>query len=225
MKLSKARLIKLLKPRLESLSYVEFKDSRSGFQGLFVKKVNTDFYLSLGLTIHRYYDSAFTGDFYLSKSTIIGATWGDIPRDSYKRPGFLLTQEERSVYYTDEINVKGSYDIWWNGNNEDSINDFFKVIEITEPRFINQIDLFNKIEQSTEIAVLSNHAKAVKDIIATNKIEGSYSFLPVKEVDNIPLIWFKASEKVLKENKGILNANTVIRLASDAYRQYQLDNA
>ena len=176
MRLSKAKLIKLLKPRLESLRYVEFKDSRSGFQGLFVKKVNTDFYLSLGLTIHRYYDSAFTGDFYLSKNTIIGATWGDIPGDSYKRPGFLLTKDERSIYYKDEINVEGSYNIWWDGNNADSIDDFLKVIETTEPRFINQIDLFNKIEHSKEIAILSNHAKAVKNIIATNKIEGSYSF-------------------------------------------------
>jgi hypothetical protein len=45
-------------------------------------------------------------DYYLSKTTKIGATWGDIPNESYKRPSFLLTDLERSIYPENEINVK-----------------------------------------------------------------------------------------------------------------------
>jgi hypothetical protein len=224
MKLSKAKLIKLVKPQLNQLGYIDFKDSLSGYQGLFSKKIENGFYLTLGLIIHRHYDSAFTAEYYLSKTTRIASIWDDIPKESSERPSFLLTDAERSIYPEDEINVKGAYDIWWDGNNEKSVLDFLRVIELTEPRFINQIDLIKKINQSKEVNVLSNYSETVKNIVATNQAEGKYSFLPTKQVDEIPIIWFKASEKVLEENKGILNANTVKLLAADSYRQNQLDN-
>jgi len=164
-------------------------------------------------------------DYYLSKTTTIGATWGDIPNESYKRPSFLLTDLERSIYPENEINVKGAYDIWWNGNDQKSVSDFLRVIELTEPRFINQTDLVEKITQSQEVKILSNYCMKVKSIVATNQADGTYFFLPEKEVDGIPIIWFKASEKVLKENNEIINAHKVRRLAADAYRQNKLDNA
>lgn len=224
MKLSKKKLIKLVRPSLKKLGFTEFKETTEGSQGFFAKKLKNDFYLVLGLIIHRYYDSAFTGAFYLSKTTRWASVWGDIPNESYKRPGHLLTDVERSIYPEDEINVKGSYDIWWDGNNEKSVLDFLRVIELTEPRFTNQTDLIEKINQSKEVNILSNYSEKVKNIVATNQADDTYSFLPAKEVDEIPIIWFKASEKVLKESKGILNANTVKLLAADAYRQKQLEN-
>lgn len=224
MKLSKAKLIKLVKPWLEELGYREFKETIEGSQGFFVKKLEKGLYLTLGLIIHRYYDNAFTGAFYLSKTTRWASVWGDIPNESYKRPGHLLTDEERSIYTEDEINIKGAYDIWWDGADEKSVLDFLRIIELTESRFINQPELLHKIEQSQEVQILSNYSEAVKRIAATNQINGSFSFLPSKEVDKIPVIWFKAAEKVLKENKSILNKNTVKLLAADAYRQKQLDN-
>ncbi|PRZ22808.1 hypothetical protein [Flavobacterium granuli] len=42
----------------------------------------------------------------------------DIPNDSYKRPGHLFTDEKRSIYIEDESNVKGAYDIWWDGSDK-----------------------------------------------------------------------------------------------------------
>ncbi len=69
------------------------------------------------------------------------------------------------------------------------------------------------------------YAEKVKETVSKNQMDGTFTFLPAKEIDDIPLIWFKASEMVLKENKEILNAHTVRRLAADAYRQYQLDYA
>jgi hypothetical protein len=77
MKLSKGKLINSVKPKLKILDFTEFKDT--GWQGIFSKKIDKGFYLTLGLTIHRYYGTAFTGDFYLSTNTCIGAQWGDIP--------------------------------------------------------------------------------------------------------------------------------------------------
>ena len=53
MKLSKAKLIKMVKARMEDLGYTEFKESTGGSQGLFVKDLGGSFYLTLGLTIHR----------------------------------------------------------------------------------------------------------------------------------------------------------------------------
>ncbi len=111
MKLSKAKLIKLVKPKLEDLGYTEFK--YSGWQGLFVKKLEDGLYLSLGLTIHRYYDTAFTGDFYLSTNTCIGAQWGDIPKECYKRPGHFLLKEERELYLDKEHNETGVVVVGW----------------------------------------------------------------------------------------------------------------
>ncbi|PLK42102.1 hypothetical protein [Emticicia sp. TH156] len=223
MKLSKAKLIKLVKPKLLDLGFTEFRETTEGTQGFFVKKLRNELYLSLGLIKHRYYESAFTGAFYLSKTTRWASLWGDIPSESYKRPGYLLTDEERSIYPENELNTKGTYDIWWNGNDEKSVLDFLRVIELTEPRLLNHFGLIQKIEQSQEVQTLSNYSEAVKKIVSSNQINGSFSFLPPKEVDEIPIIWFKASEKVLKESKGIVNLNTVKLLATDAYRQKQLD--
>lgn len=222
MKLSKAKLIKLVKPKLESLGFTEFKETTEGSQGFFVKKMDNGFYLTFGLIIHRYYDSAFTGAFYISKTTRWASVWGDIPNESYKRPSYLLTDVERSIYPDDEINVKGAYDIWWDGSDEKSVLDFIRVIKLTEPRFINQPELIGKITQSKEVKTLSLYAEKVKEIVSKNQMDGTFTYLPAKEIDDIPMVWFRASEKVLKENKGILNKNTVKLLASDAYRQYKL---
>lgn len=224
MKLSKGRLTKLVKSGLENLGFVEFKDTVNGTQGFFTKKLESGLYLTFGLIIHRFYNDSFTGAFYLSKTTRWGSVWDDIPKESYRRPGYFLTYNERSIYPESEINTIGSYDIWWNGSDERSILDFLRVIELTEPRFANQPDLIKKIENSQEIKTLSEYADRVKDLIGKNQLDGSYKFIPSKEVDNIPMDWFKASEKVLNDTKGILNPNTVKLLASDAYRQYCLDN-
>jgi hypothetical protein len=214
MKLSKAKLIKLVKPKLESLGFKEFKDTKV-WQGLFIKKLDNSLYLSLGLTIHRYYENAFTGDFYLSTNTCIGAQWGDIPKEIYKRPSNFLTDVERSIYPADDINIKGTLDIWFYGDEEKSILDFITVI---------QIGLLQKIEQSKEVKKLTNYSEAVKKLVITNQINGTFTFLPIKEINEIPLIWFKASELILKESNDTLNTHSVIRLASDAYRQHQLTN-
>ena len=94
MKLTKVKLIQAIKPGLEKLGYLYLKDSISGAQGLFGKKLSNEMYLTLGLTIHRFYDDAFTGSFYLSKTTEWAACYGNIPKECYKRPGYFLSKED-----------------------------------------------------------------------------------------------------------------------------------
>jgi hypothetical protein len=218
--ITKAKLLKLLNPHLKKLGFIEFKDSNLGFQGLFCKKIKNGLYLTLGLTIHRYYDNFFTGDYYLSKNTIIGATWGDIPNESYERIGFLLKDTERAIYPEDEINVKGTHDIWWNASEEKSVLDFLRVIELTEPRFINQPELLLKIRESQEVKILFTYSKEVREMVASNLLNETTE----KKHGETPKIWLTAAEQVLKNNKEIVNTYTVKRLAMDAYRQKQLDD-
>ncbi len=113
--------------------------------------------------------------------------------------------------------------MWWDGGNQKSVSDFLSVIEITEPRFINRPELFKQINRSHEIKTLTNFAKKVITLVKKDNLKGTYSFIPTKEIDNIPNIWFKASEEVIANAKDILNKHTVFRLAADAYRQYVLD--
>ena len=90
MKLKKAKLISILKQDLESLGFVYFRDSSPLFQGTFYMKVEGDMFLALCLVINRFYDSLFTASYYLSPTTCVGATWGDIPKDSYESLGIFL---------------------------------------------------------------------------------------------------------------------------------------
>jgi len=136
-----------------------------------------------------------------------------------------LTDSERTIYSETEINAKEIYDIWWDGKDKDSLSQFLNIIQITESRFLNQTDLFTKVELSTEVNLLSKYSHKVKELINEKSIMNrAYKFLPTKEIDNIPIIWFMAAEVVLTDENGILNSNTVKLVAADAYRQYLVDS-
>jgi hypothetical protein len=221
MKLRQKELIKLVKPDLEKLGYIPFKDHYWGT--LFSKKINTELYLTLGLTNHRFYDSLFTCDYYLSKTTTIATFNGDIPNDCYVRPGKFLTDDERIILLDPTNNQPRSWNIWMDGFEDAQIANFIKVIEITEARMINQPDLILRIEQSKDVELLSSQANAVKKKVVENQVSGNYSFVPPKAIADIPLVWFQASEQVLLDTKSQINKDLVISLASDAFRQYSLD--
>lgn len=61
MKLTKDKLIYRIKISVEKLGYKFFKESITGAQGFFSKKLENGLYLSLGLSIYRYSDDAFCG--------------------------------------------------------------------------------------------------------------------------------------------------------------------
>lgn len=221
MKLTKAKLNKILKPSLEGLGYIWFKDTISQFQGLYVKKVFSDLFLTLGINISRYYDNSFTGDFYLSKTTRIGSVWGDIPEKSYQRVGSLLTEDELKNYMVDGTIIK---DIWWNNLITASVDDFIFRVKQCEHRICNDVVLREQIEKSIEVNKLHEYALKVIENVDTIPNRCNYLFIPSKEIDDIPMKWFMAAEEVLSSSNSIVNKNTVKDLASDSFIQFKLLN-
>ena len=214
MKVTKAKLIKALKCEMENLGFYWFKDSISGAQGLFAKKVDDALYLTVGMTIHRYYDDAFTADLYLSKTTNIYCTWGDIPKDCIERPGFLMTEEELAKY------KEGNNDIWWSC--EKSLDDFLLSIRLSEQRMCHNEDLIKRIRNSRDVTNLWTISSMIKKNV-NNVPNTGYLFIPEKGIDDIPLNWYKAAEWTLHEMGEDINLKIVKFHASDAYRQFILD--
>ena len=219
MKLTKNKLIYLVKDELEKLGYTYITDSLTGAQGLFAKNVKGIYYITLGLEISKYYDSMFSASYYLSKTTRWSSVWGDIPRDSFERVGVLLHRNERNKFLSDEYNREGVVDAWWNIEEPRSIPNFIETIKISGVRFQDNIMLIKSIDESSEIAELFELAQKTKDAVKNKQICCTLEYQPNKIIDEIPVIWFEAAESVLRNNKGILNKNTVKLLAADAWRQ------
>ncbi len=222
MKLTKNKLIYLVKDELEKLGYTYITDSLTGAQGLFAKNVRGIYYITLGLEISKYYDSMFSASYYFSKTTRWSSVWGDIPRDSFERVGVLLHRNERNKLLSDEYNKEGVIDAWWNIKEPTSIPNFIETIKISEVRFQGNKMLIKSIDESTEIAELFELAQKTKDAVKNKQICSKLEYQPNKIIDEIPFIWFEAAETVLRNNRGILNKNTVKLLAADAWRQVTL---
>lgn len=221
MKLTKQKLLQITRDRLIECGYLEIENTFFGADGLFIKRVSDEFFLTLGLIISRYYDSKFTASYYLSKTTRWGSIWGDIPKESYKRVGYFLNNQERKALLDEEYNKEGVRDAWWDVNDIRSINNFISTVSISEQRFLEQPDLFKKIEDSLEVNILVEYVHLVNDIITSRSIEEfNYKFTPAKSINNIPIDWFKAAEIAITEKGGILNANTVKLVAADAWYQH-----
>lgn len=220
-KLTKSQLIKQTKAGLKELGFEEIKDTITPAQGLYIKPIGNELYLSLGLTISRLYDNMFTASFYLSKTTIWALVGNDIPKRSYERIGCFLTRDERLKLLDKEYSIQGITDAWWNAEYDSEVAKFLETVRITEPRFIEQPGLFDEIKRSSfvnELALLAH--LVIKEMKAGfNLNEFDYHFLPTKPIDNIPLEWFKAAERAIVNCRGALNLNTVKRLAADAWRQ------
>lgn len=219
MKLTQVKLISKLKRRLQSLGFTYFKET--GVTGTFKMKVDDNLYLTLSLTIDRWYDSMFTGEYSLSLTTRWGYTIGDIPRDSYKRISYVLTDEERTRYSKEENpNVK---ELWWDGMDEADVNSFLEIVELTYKRFSSDSDLVKRIRQSNDAKLLAKLSQETIDCVNKGDFAQDLECQPDKEIDSIPFEWFKAAETVLKQNGSTLHETNVIQLASDAYRRSVLD--
>lgn len=223
MKLTKNRLLKLVGEDFQRMGYVHFDDGLFGSDGLFIKKVTNSLFLTFGLIISRHYDSLFTGSFYLSKSIRWGSIWGDIPKDSYKRVGMILTESERDVLFDEQFRSRGVNDGWWDAANSNSVERFIEAVKISEQRFVNQSDLIPSIENSIEGNLLAEYASTAIDIFnSKRKANHVLKFIPSKPIKNIPLEWFEAAEVSLTNHNGIISSNNVKFLATDAWLRTKL---
>ena len=86
-------------------------------------------------------------------------------------------------------------------------------------------DLKEKIRNSLDVCKISNRSRKIKHIVLhnTGDICGNYSYLPFKEIDDIPIIWFKATERVLLDSNEQINPQIVRMYAVESYHQYILD--
>lgn len=220
MKLTKKKLISIVKKRLEKIGFTYFQDSIFQTQGTFIIKLNEKLFLTLTLTIHRYYDSLFSADYYLSPTTRSASVWGDIPCDSYERVSFVLTNEERVRYSNEVSSVK---DLWWDGFNDAEVDKFIEIVTLTYKRFPSNSDLIKRINQSNDVKKLAVFSHKTIETVKTRLFSPNLEYQPMKEVDGIPFDWFKAAETVIRNEEAILNINTVKKLAADAYRQFCLN--
>lgn len=217
---------------MSNLGYVEFDDSMISDANLFVKPEG-DLFLTIGFTIHRCYDDAFTCSYYLSRTTRWAACSGDIPYSmTYVRPGKLMSQEERMNITVDE-NCKNNpliTDMWWNafdheGNyDNESLKSFIAAIRLTENRVAMQPEVIEKIYASTLLETIYNDVNSTIELAISEDYGNDFVFLPKREVKGVPVKWFKAAEVVLKSRLTPKNLTpyAVKSLAADAFRVYSM---
>lgn len=206
---------------LESLAYKFFEDAKS--DGLFCKQKGEGNYLSLGLTIHRFYDTMFTADFYLALCTRWGTTWGNIPKDSCERSGIFLDRAERQKFLSEEYTEEGVIDAWWNADDAVGVKNFIEVIKITEERFVNQPTLKRRIRESTDAVTLGRLAEKTMQLVKESQFDVELKFQPRNILKKVPGIWYRTAELVLRKSESILNEKTVKILAEDAWRMNVLN--
>jgi hypothetical protein len=218
MKLTKKKLLATVGTDLIELGYKKFEDGFFGSDGLFIKKVSDGLLLSLGLTISRHYESKFTGSYYLSKTTRWGSIWGDMPKESYRRVGFFISDDEKKSLFDETDRVAGIKDAWWDASNEESVGRFLSAVKLSESRFLSQQELVRNVDSSVEGNMLIEEASTVQSIIEAGVNTGyDFQYTPAKTIKDIPIEWFKAAELAIIKNGSILNANTVKLLAADAW--------
>ena len=225
MKLSKQKLISLVKDGLHSLGYEEFKDTQLGTSGMFCKYVGEGYFLTLGLEISRLYECRYTASYYFSKTTRWASLGFDIPRKCWQRIGELLTDEERTCYFGEKSLV---VDKWWDSIDTVEVNDFLEIVSKTQSRIVENRRLIQEIEESTEISRQCRVDNLIQRVALSPQQEVlkgiEFEYLPKREIDSVPLLWFKAAEYVrrFQDTEPKIDKTWVIIDATDAYRMYAL---
>ena len=218
MKVTRKQLFKLLIPFFEEMGYTFFKDSIFAETGLFAKMIDEKIYVCIGIDTSSLFENSFTCNYYMGQSLTYSLLHEGI-RDAYPRPCNLLSEEELNKYRS---NGALSELYWWHSDDANSIESFKEAIRITEPRFINNFDLRERVAANEEAKHRNELAKEVRMLVRNGVPDIRTQFVPEKEKDSIPVIWFTAAEYVQKHEK-YFNKNCVLMLAADAYRQYVLD--
>lgn len=219
MKITRKQLFKKLIPFFEEeMGYTYFKDTISPAFGLFAKKIDDKIYICVGIDTSNLYENAFDCNYYMGQSLTYALLYEGI-RDAYMRSSSLFSEEELNKY---RANGAFSEYFWWHSDDTISIESFKEAVRQTEPRFINNLELRGRVATNEEAKHQQDLTQKVKMLVRSGMPDFETQFVPEKEKDSIPLIWFAAAEYVQK-NEKYFNKNTVFRLAACAYRQYVLD--
>ena len=218
MKVTRKQLFKKLVPFFEGMGYTYFKDTISPACGLFAKKIDDNIYVCIGIDTSNLFENAFDCNYYMGQSLTYALLYEGI-RDAYLRSWQLFSEGELNKYRS--IGAF-SEDFWWHSDDVNSIKSFKDAVQLTEPRFINNLGLRERIATNEEAMHQHDLTTKVRTLVQSGVPDFETKFVPEKEKDGIPLIWFTAAEYVQKD-EGYFNKNTVFRLTADAYRQDVLD--
>ena len=220
MKVTRKQLFKKLIPFFEKeMGYTYFKDTISPASGLFAKKIDEKIYVCIGIDTSNLYENAFDCNYYMGQSLTYALTYEGI-RVAYLRSWQLFSEEELNKYRS--IGAFSEY-FWWHSDDDNSIESFKDAVRLTEPRFINNLCLRERIAANEEAKHQHDLTTKVRMLVQCGVSDFETQFVPEKEKDGIPLVWFTAAEFAQKDER-YFNKHAVFRLAADAYRQYILDN-
>lgn len=215
------------------LGYVEFEHTSVSDANIFVKNEGSLF-LTIGFTIHRFYDDAFTIDYYLARTTSLALGGGDVPHKNYIRPGELMSEQERLEITVDKRCKDNPLitDMWWNAFDQEgnfdmvSLDSFVKAVRLTEGRVVKQPGIIEKIYESKILEDRYYIVNRIIDVALSENFCICLEFLPNSDKKTLPLKWFKAAETVLRNECPIkhITANNVKSLAGDAFRVYTMLN-
>ena len=200
------------------MGYKYFKDTISPANGLFAKRIDEKIYVCIGIDTSNLYENAFDCNYYMGQSLTYALLYEGI-RDAYLRSWRLFSEGELNKYRS--IGAF-SEDLWWHSDDVNSIETFKDAVRLTEPRFINNSDLRKRVVANEEAKHQQDLTTKVRMLVKNGVPDIKTQFIPEKEKDGIPLIWFAAAEYVQKDEK-YFNKHTVFRLTADAYRLCILD--
>lgn len=188
-KLTKAILNKKVHSALLDMGYIEIFDSGWNLYG---KYLGDGWYLVLNLTIHRFYDDQFTADVNLSKHAKQNDLYFDSPMACFTRlENYIVPQR------TD----------WWQGLEEESVNDFLSSLKELEPLIINSIqELAPIVEQSERVSNIVRVNKGVfeKYVNMFGSPAHTYDNFNLKKPIRTPDEWFIAAEQYFKDNESLV---------------------
>lgn len=218
MKVTRNQLFKKIIPFFEEMGYTYFKDTILAESGIFVKKINNQIYVCIGIDTSNLYENAFDCNYYMGQSLTYALLYEGI-RDAYLRSWNLLSEEELNKYRS-----LGTFseDFWWHSDNANSIESFKEVVRLTEPRFVNNIELRERVAANKAARYDYELTAKVRMLVQNGMPNFVTKYVPEKEKDGIPLVWFAAAEFVEKDEDDFCK-NAVYMLAADAYRQYVVD--
>lgn len=218
MKVTRKQLFKQLIPFFEEMGYIYFKDTISAANGLFAKKIDDCIYLSVGINTSNLFENSFNCYFYIGRSLEFGFTYPDT-RDAYVAITQLMTEKELDKY-RGEGTLSDVH--WWHSDDINSINSCKECVQLTEQRLLTNVELRSRIVSNEEAKHQYELSTRVQMFVKNGMPAIETQFVPEKEMDGIPLIWFVAADYVQREEK-YYNKNSVFALAADAYRRFVLD--
>lgn len=218
MKVTRKQLFAKIIPFFEEIGYKYFKDTILVGTGIFIKKIDERIFVCIGIETSNLYENAFDCNYYMGQALTYALIHEGI-RDAYVRSWESLSEAELDKYRSTGA-ISESF--WWHSDDVNSIEAFKEVVRLTEPRFINNMELRKRVAANKAAKYDFELTKKIRMLVKKGVPDFELKYVPEKEKDGIPLIWFAAAEYVYKDEDDYCK-NAVYLLAADAYRQYVLE--